>query len=195
MLEYNGFLSTLWILMAWCFSIVLDIHKCFQVFMGEFIRPLSCSIRSTSIYTLVPLVAIETQPQHLKKRKSIKLQWRHNEHYGISNYWHLNYLLSCLFRCTSKKTSKLHITGLCEGNPHKGPIMWKMFPFDDVIMKKDILCHQWSNTGHSSLKKKNYICFYLIYFQTMFFIFKYRWPFSKILPLCNNQKASVLIMS
>ena len=41
------------------------------------------------------------------------------------------------------KISKLHVTGLCEGNsavtgesPHKRPVTWKMFPFDDVIMKK-----------------------------------------------------------
>ena len=42
---------------------------------------------------------------------------------------------------TDEKTSKLHVTGLCEGNspmtgefPHKGPVTRKMFPFDDVIM-------------------------------------------------------------
>ena len=36
---------------------------------------------------------------------------------------------------------KHRVTGLCEGNspgpvnsPHKGPVTWKMFPFDDVIM-------------------------------------------------------------
>ena len=44
------------------------------------------------------------------------LQWRHNEHDGISNHRHLDCLLNCLFRCRSKKTSKLCITGLCEGN-------------------------------------------------------------------------------
>ena len=42
-------------------------------------------------------------------------------------------------RCRSKKTSKLRVTGLCEGNspvnsPHKGPVTRKIFPFDDVIM-------------------------------------------------------------
>ena len=43
-----------------------------------------------------------------------------------------------------KKTQKLRVTGLCEGNPpvtggfpHKGQVKWKMFPFDDVIMKMD----------------------------------------------------------
>ena len=44
------------------------------------------------------------------------LPWHHNERDGVSNHWHLNCLLSCWFRCWSKKTSKLHVTGLCAGN-------------------------------------------------------------------------------
>ena len=97
------------------------------------------------------------------------LQWRHNERDGISNHWPHDCLLNRLFRRISKKTSKLCVTGLCEGNslvtgigwlictegcvsslnksnptnnqwlvnsPHKGPVTWKIFPFDDAIMKK-----------------------------------------------------------
>ena len=44
------------------------------------------------------------------------LQWRHNEHGGVSNYQHLVCLLNRLFRRRSKKTSNLRVTGLCEGN-------------------------------------------------------------------------------
>ena len=44
------------------------------------------------------------------------LQWHHNECYGVSNHRRLDYLLNCLFRRRSKKTSKLRVTGLCEGN-------------------------------------------------------------------------------
>ena len=44
------------------------------------------------------------------------LQWRHNEHDGVSNYQPHDCLLSCLFRRRSKKTSKLRVTGLCAGN-------------------------------------------------------------------------------
>ena len=47
-------------------------------------------------------------------------------------------------RRRSKKTSKVRVTGLCEGKspvtgefPHKGPVTRKMFPFDDVIMEID----------------------------------------------------------
>ena len=56
-------------------------------------------------------------------------------------------------RRRSKKTSKVRVTGLCEGihrwpvnSPHKGPITRKMFSFDDVIMMHnswDVLCHEW----------------------------------------------------
>ena len=44
------------------------------------------------------------------------LQWRHNEHDGISNHQPQDCLLQRLFRRRSKKTSKLGVTGLCAGN-------------------------------------------------------------------------------
>ena len=69
-------------------------------------------------------------------------QWRHNEHDGVSNHQPHDCLFKRLFRHRSKTTSKLLITGLCEGihrwpvkSPHKGPVTQKMFPFDDVIMQ------------------------------------------------------------
>ena len=44
------------------------------------------------------------------------LRWRHNEHDGVSNHQHLDGFLNHFSRCISKKTSKLHVTGLCKGN-------------------------------------------------------------------------------
>ena len=44
------------------------------------------------------------------------LQWRHNERDGVSNHQPHDCLLRRWFRHRSKKTSKLCITGLCEGN-------------------------------------------------------------------------------
>ena len=77
---------------------------------------------------------------HLSIRP-ITLQWRHNECDGISNDRRIDCLLNRLFRCWSKKTSKLRLTGLCEGNslvtsefPEQGPVMRKMFLFDAVSM-------------------------------------------------------------
>ena len=44
------------------------------------------------------------------------LQWRHNERDGVSNHQPQVCLLNHLFRRKSKKTIKLCVTGLCEGN-------------------------------------------------------------------------------
>ena len=69
------------------------------------------------------------------------LRWRHNGHDGVSNHQPHHCLLKRLFGCTSKKTSKLCVTGLCAGNsPGTGEFSAQMasnaemFPFDDVIM-------------------------------------------------------------
>ena len=43
-------------------------------------------------------------------------QWRHNGCDGVSNHQPHHCLLNRLFRRRSKKTSKLHVTGLCAGN-------------------------------------------------------------------------------
>ena len=47
---------------------------------------------------------------------AISLKWRHNVCDGISNHQPHDCLLNRLFRRRSKKTSKLHVTGLCVGN-------------------------------------------------------------------------------
>ena len=44
------------------------------------------------------------------------LQCRHNEHKGVSNHQRFDCLLNRLFTRRSKLTSKLRVTGLCEGN-------------------------------------------------------------------------------
>ena len=44
------------------------------------------------------------------------LLWRHNGHDGLSNHQPHECLLNRSFRCKSKKTSKLRVTGLCAGN-------------------------------------------------------------------------------
>ena len=45
------------------------------------------------------------------------LQWRQDERDGVSNNRRIDCLLNRLFRHRSEKTSKLRVTGLCEGNP------------------------------------------------------------------------------
>ena len=58
------------------------------------------------------------QFQHIEARLkwSWSLQWRHNDHDGVSNHQPHGCLLNRLFRRRSKKTSKLRVTGLCVGN-------------------------------------------------------------------------------
>ena len=46
----------------------------------------------------------------------VPLQWHYNGHDGVSNHQHHDCLLNHLSKRRSKKTSKLCITGLCEGN-------------------------------------------------------------------------------
>ena len=54
------------------------------------------------------------------------LQWRHSERDGVWNNRRLDGLLKRLIRHRSKKTSKLCITGLCEGNsPVTGKFPWQ----------------------------------------------------------------------
>ena len=70
------------------------------------------------------------------------LHWYHNDRDGISNHQPHNCLLNCVYSCRSKKKTKFHITGFCDGNSqvisefpqHKRPVTQKMFMFDDVIM-------------------------------------------------------------
>ena len=60
------------------------------------------------------------KPKYLQRRQwnhiKFSLQWRHNGHDGVSNHQPHGCLLNRLFRRRSKKTSKLHVTGLCVGN-------------------------------------------------------------------------------
>ena len=69
------------------------------------------------------------------------LQWRHNEHDGVSNHQPYDYLLNRLLKTQIKETSKLRVTGLCAGKspgtgefPAQMTSNAEMFPFDDVIM-------------------------------------------------------------
>ena len=69
------------------------------------------------------------------------LQWCHNKRDDVSNHQHHDWLFNRLLRRRSKKTLKLCVTGLCEGNspvtvnsPHKGHVTQKIFPFDFFIM-------------------------------------------------------------
>ena len=51
------------------------------------------------------------------------LQWRHNTPDGVSNHKPHGCLLNRLYKCRSKKTSKIRVIGLCAGNsPETGKL-------------------------------------------------------------------------
>ena len=93
----------------------------------------TCIFRKCSTLSSLSICMVDIMPE-------ITLQWRHNDHDGVSNHQPHACLLNRLFRRRSKKTSMLRVTGLCVGNspgpvnsPQR-PVTRKMFPFDDVIM-------------------------------------------------------------
>ena len=94
----------------------------------------------------------------------------------VSNHQPHDCLLNGLFMHRSKKTPKLRVTGLCDGNshvtgdfPHKMPVPRKMFPFYDVIV------HFWAfnlNDGwFVSLHNKN------TFFMLFIFLFVYAFTY------------------
>ena len=78
-----------------------------------FIHPGNAYITSVSSYQ-VSHVSSTVKP--LMAQIKCSSQWRHNGRDAVSNHLPHDCLLNRLFRRKSKKTSKLHLTGLCEGN-------------------------------------------------------------------------------
>ena len=95
-----------------------------------------------AVFRYVALVLAGQHLEHYSKVPSSMtkptLQWRHNELHGVPNHQRPDCLLNRLLSCRSKKTSKLCVTVLCEGNSPvtvtRWPVTREMFPFDDVIM-------------------------------------------------------------
>ena len=93
----------------WFVTCLVPCHylsQCRLIFNCQTFRPWN------SIENVVcEMVAILSRGRWVKK-----LQWRHNGRDSISNDRRLGCLLKRLFMRRSKKTSKVRVTGLCEGN-------------------------------------------------------------------------------
>ena len=105
----------------------------------------------------------------LAKCDDFKVQWRHNDHDGVSNHQPRGCLLNRLFRRRSKKTSKLRVAGICAENspgpvksPHKGPATRKTFLFDNVIMIHANLYPQQNGQETHQDKKRSKIILQLV---------------------------------
>ena len=69
-------------------------------------------VKPLSVHNVTPYSAFQSHSHP----PASTLQWRHHDRDGVSNHQPHDCLLNRLFRPTWKKTSKLHVTGLCEGN-------------------------------------------------------------------------------
>ena len=72
-----------------------------------------CVLKSYVAVLKVNLSMVTVCPNGSRNKS---LQWRHNEHDGVSDHQSHYCLLNRLFRRISKRTSKLRVTGLCAGN-------------------------------------------------------------------------------
>ena len=125
----------------------------------------------------------------------IALRWRHNDHAGVSNHQPHGCLLNRLFRRTSKKTSKLRVTGLCAGNsPGTGEFPAQMASYaenvsiwwrhHEEIWYQNAICHSdipvlrmWSQTTATKMKHLTAFCIHKDVVQFNKF---YRWKYHLI---------------
>ena len=98
-----------------CYSCLLSLHADLPTTYEAVVGFCPVEISKFSI--------LQYKPMHGKQISDIitkpvekTLQWRYNGRDGVSNRLCLDCLLNRLFRRRSKKTSKLRVTGLCEGN-------------------------------------------------------------------------------
>ena len=84
---------------------------------GHLCKGMSCIMRYYGHDDMKPCCQRSYLRGHHTSLLWTSLQWRHNECDGVSNHRCLDCLLNQLVRRWSKKTSKHHVTGLCEWNP------------------------------------------------------------------------------
>ena len=78
---------------------------------------------------------------------TLTLRWRHNEHDGVLNHQPHDCLFNRLFRRRSQKTSKLRVTGLCEGNsPVTGEFLAQRASNEEVFLH--LMTSSWSDGEH-----------------------------------------------
>ena len=81
-----------------------------------FLASISLEIGLLIAYASYSFPGIQKTWRVWRREGHSSLLWRHNGRGSISNHQPRDCLLNRLFRRTSKKTSKLRVTGLCAGN-------------------------------------------------------------------------------
>ena len=124
-------MSTSVLLMVWCHEgTSYYLNQCSQMIMSSY------DVTGSQWYKIERPYLLWTSFREKAWAILITLHWRNNGRDGVSNDQPPHCLLNRLFRCRSKKTSKL-----CHwpvNSPHKWLVTRKMFPFDDVIMSWSI---------------------------------------------------------
>ena len=91
------------------------------------------------------------------------LKWRNNGRDGVSNHQLHDCLLSRLFRHRPKKTSKLHVTGLCEGNS----LVTGEFPIQMASDAENVSIwwrhHEYTNSEHKGWCDESYLSVNIIH--------------------------------
>ena len=128
-----GFNVLMYPIMVWCYShsqnfwnVLICLHL-FTIVTSSRMHGTGCSGEDRVDFKVV--ISINSGNKSLQIRCNLhvfivltimtmadSLQWRPNEHDGISNNQPCDCLFNRLFRHRWKKTSKLRITGLCAGN-------------------------------------------------------------------------------
>ena len=98
------------------------------------------------------------------------LHWHHNGWDGISNHQPHDCLLNHLFRRKHQSSASLaFVQGIHQwpvNSLHKGPVTWKKFPFDDVIMKESWWVYFMNSKSRLHLFTSLIIVLYGIFFAS-----------------------------
>ena len=111
----------------------------------------------------------EFTAQRASNAENVPIWWRHHD--TVTNHLRLDSLLNRLFRQRSKKTSKLRVTGLCEGN---SPVTGE-FPTQRTSNAKNVsiwLRHRVTTPNQS--RKKSMCILYVEWLTPRNYAAKYR---------------------
>ena len=121
--------------------------------LHDWMKPRTDALHASTYYHMAREQKHDDESKHMGRNiclneagiQKVPLQWSYNESDGVWYLQRLHCLFNRLFSRRSKKTSKHSAPSLCEGNPpvtsifpHKGPVTWKMFLFDNVIIRRNI---------------------------------------------------------
>ena len=116
-----------------CASVAVDLHMSY-IYMLYIIYHIYDNFTGTRATILFP--SSSETPGGASPTEERTLEWCHNERVGVSNHR--------LFRRRSKKTSRLHVTGLCERN---SPMIGE-FPAQRSSKRGNVFIG-WRHNGHT----------------------------------------------